>query len=104
MISILTKLPYNNDGQAASAQPIFRNFHFSNLDLRKGKPGSPIILVNGFSSAGHRTNHLTFENITLPPGAIVTVDQAEDVAFSKVTTADGVAPTFQVTRSERVTY
>jgi hypothetical protein len=103
-ISILSELPYNNDGAAAPEQPYFRNFRFINLDLSKAKPSTTVVLANGFPASRHRTTNVAFENIKLPLGAVVQVDQAKNVTFSHVTCADGRQPTFQVTQSEEVTY
>ena len=102
MISILTALPYNNDGEGAPTQPIYRNFRFLDLDLTKANPAKPIIIVNGFPAEGHQTQHVSFANLKLPAGATVTVDRADDVSFSKVTTAGGGEPTYQITRSQGI--
>ena len=103
-ITILTALPYNNDGEPAPDVPFFRRFTFRNLDLTKADAAKPLILVNGFEQAGHRTRDLVFENLRLPAGASVTVDLAEDVRFTNVTAPDGTKPSYQITRSERITY
>jgi exo-poly-alpha-galacturonosidase len=104
MISILTALPYNNDGEPAPEQPYFRKFRFVNLDLTQGKPESAVVIVNGFPAVGHRTKDATFENVRLPRDAIVEVDEAEDVTFAQVTTVDGAKPKYEITRSERVSH
>jgi polygalacturonase len=103
-ISILTALPYNNDGSPAPEQPYFRNFRFSHLDLSKAAPASAVILVNGFPAEGHRTKNVVFENIKLPSAAIVEVDQAEDVTFANVLNAEGEKPVFKISRSDRISY
>ncbi|WP_158277373.1 glycoside hydrolase family 28 protein [Opitutus sp. ER46] len=103
-ISILTALPYNNDGEAAPEAPYFRNFRFENLDLTKAPANTAVVLVNGFAQPGHRTKGVTFDRVRLPAGAVVQVKLAEDVRFTGVTTADGKPPTYQVTESERVVY
>jgi hypothetical protein len=104
MISILTALSYNNDGEPAPEPPYFRNIRFLNLDLSKANPSKPVIIVNGFDAQGHRTKNVSFENIVLPAGARVTVDQCEDVVFKHVATAAGEKPAYEVTRSERISY
>jgi polygalacturonase len=101
-ISILTVLGYNNDGEPAPEPPYFRNFRFENIDLTQADPKAAII-VNGFSAPGHRTRNVRFDQIKLPAGAVIKIDQAEEVGFSNVTTADGQKPVFEITRSERVT-
>jgi len=103
-ITIYTELPYNNDGEAAPVQPSFRNFRFSDIDLTKADPTKPVIVVNGFPAEGHRTKNLRFDRITLPVGARVTIDRAEDVVFTETRTTGGTAPAYEVTRSERVAY
>jgi polygalacturonase len=104
MISILTALPYNNDGAAAPTPPYFRNFRFFNLDLSAANPAKPVIIVNGFAADGHRTKNVSFENIKLPPGAIVKLDQTENVVFKQVSTTDNQKPAYQISRSEHVSY
>ncbi len=101
-ITVYTELNYNNDGAAAPAQPVFRNFRFVDIDLAKADPEKPVIVVNGFPAAGHRTRNVVFEDIRLPAGATVKLDRTEDVVFSRVATADGRLPDYQITRSERI--
>jgi polygalacturonase len=101
-ISILTKLGYNNDGEAAPAPPVFRNFRFRQLDLSKATDGKPAIIIQGYEEEGHRTKQLTFDDIRLPAQAVIEIDQAEDVTFTTLRTADGAKPTFKETRSVRV--
>ncbi len=101
-ISILTALDYNNDGTPAPEPPRFRNFRFRNLDLSSATAGAAVVLVNGFDGAGHRTRDVRFENVKLPAGASVKVDEAEDVTFANVRTVDGKPPVFEITRSEQV--
>ncbi len=103
-ITIYTELPYNNDGEGAPAQPFFRDFVFSDIDLSKADPKKPAIIVNGFPADGHRTKNVRMSDIRLPAGAAVKIDRAEDVAISGVRTVDGKAPTYEITRSERVAY
>jgi polygalacturonase len=102
-ISILTKLSYNNDGEAAPAPPVFRNFRFRRIDLSKATDGKPAIIIQGYAEEGHRTRQLTFDDLSLPAQAVIEVDQAEDVTFTNLRTADGAQPTFKETRSVRVT-
>lgn len=101
-ISILTKLGYNNDGEAAPEPPVFRNFRFRQLDLSKATDGKPAIIIQGYAEEGHRTRQLTFDDIRLPAQAVIEIDQAEDVTFTGLRTADGAKPTFKETRSVRV--
>lgn len=103
-ISILTSLNYNNDGQPAPEPPWFRNFRFVNIDLTTASGDGPIVIVNGFDAPGHRTTKVRFENVRLPAGASVKVDQAEDVTFTNVVAPDGSKPRYDVTRSERILY
>lgn len=102
-ISILTSLGYNNDGEAAPTPPVFRNFRFRNIDLSKAPVDKPVIIIQGYPEEAHRTKRLSFEDIRLPARAAIQVDQAEDVAFGALKTADGEKPTFKETRSVRVT-
>lgn len=101
-ITVYTELPYNNDGAAASSQPVFRDFRFTNIDLTKADPSKPVIVVNGFPAEGHRTKNVVFEDVRLPAGSRVKLDRVEDVSFTRVTTPDGGVPEFEITRSERV--
>ncbi len=102
-ITVYTELPYNNDGAAAPNQPVFRDFRFTNIDLTKADPSKPVIVVNGFPADGHRTKNVVFQDVRLPLGARVKLDRVEDVSFTRVTTPDGGAPEFEITRAERVT-
>jgi polygalacturonase len=102
MVRILTELPYNNDGEAAPQQPWFRRFRFQNIDLSQAPTTAPVMIINGYPAEGHRTSGVVFENVKLPAGAVIQIDQCEDVSFSGVSTADGKAPEFKVTRSENV--
>ena len=104
MITVLTALAYNNDGEPAPTEPYFRNFRFLNIDLTHANPAKPVIVVNGFAAEGHRTRNIAFENIKLPAGAVVTLDRTDDVEFANVTTAGGQKPTYEITNSERVSY
>ena len=104
MITVLTALAYNNDGTPAPAEPYFRNFRFLNLDLAHANPAKPVIIVNGFAAEGHRTKNIAFENLQLPAGAVVKLDQTEDVVFTNVTTPGGQKPAYEITNSERVSY
>jgi exo-poly-alpha-galacturonosidase len=103
-ITVYTELNYNNDGEGAPVQPFFRNFSFTDIDLTKADPKKPAIVVNGFPAEGHRTRNVRFENIQLPAGARVKIDRVEDLVLSNVKTAEGKAPAYEITRSERVTY
>ena len=103
-ITVYTELDYNNDGAAAPAQPLFRNFRFTDIDLTKADPSKPAIVLNGFPAGGHRTRNVRFENIRLPAGARVMVDRAEDVVFARTAGVGGDKPAYEITRSERVAY
>ncbi len=103
-ITVLTALNYNNDGAPAPGAPYFRRFRFVDLDLGKADPSKPVIIINGFAESGHRTSDVTFENLKLPNGSIVQVDQAENVRFSRVVTSDGQKPKYEISRSDRVSY
>lgn len=101
-ISILSDLDYNRDGEPAPTAPLFRGFRFRDLDLTQGDPAKPVILVNGFAAEGRRAQAIQFERVRLPAKASITLDQAQDVGFKDVTTADGSAPTYRESRSERI--
>jgi polygalacturonase len=101
-IRILTKLGYNNDGAAAPEAPYFRNFTFVNIDLRQAGVSSPVIVVDGYDDGPHRTRDLLFQNLQLPDGASVEVDQCENVKFIDVATVDGAKPAYHITHSQGV--
>jgi hypothetical protein len=103
-ITVFTKLPYNNDGQSAPTPPRFRRFRFENIDLRQADPQTPAIIVNGFEAEGHETRDVTFQNIRLPAAATVKLDRVADVSFTGITSADGTAPVYEITRSARVSH
>ncbi len=102
MITVYSSVNYNNDGEAADKQPYFRNLRFIDIDLSQANTHKPVIDINGFSDEGHQTRNVTFDAIKLPAGATIKVDQAEDVAFTHISTADGKAPDYQISRSTRV--
>lgn len=101
-IMIVTAVGYNNDGAPAPEQPTFRDFRFEHIDMTKGNPRQPLIVVQGFPAPGHRTTNVVFDDVRLPAGAVVTVDQAENVRFTHVATVAGGQPRYDVTRSSRV--
>ncbi|HZZ56624.1 MAG TPA: glycoside hydrolase family 28 protein [Opitutaceae bacterium] len=101
-IRVLTRLGYNNDGAAAPEPPVFRNFSFSNLDLRQADLAEPVIIVDGFDQDGHRTQNVRFENLQLPAGARIDIDESVGVAFINLRTTDGTKPRYQITRSQNI--
>ncbi len=102
MITVYSSVPYNNDGEAASKQPYFRNLRFIDIDLSQAKTDKPVIDINGFSANGHQTRKVTFDAIKLPAKATIKIDQAEEVSFTRITTADGERPDYQISRSGHV--
>ena len=103
-ITVYTKLSYNNDGQAAPSAPQFHNFRFENIDLTQADPTKPVIVLNGFQADGHETSNVSFKNLKLPAAAKVQIDRCADVTFSNITTADGSAPTYEITRSSNISH
>jgi len=101
-ITVYTQLPYNNDGQAAPAQPFFKNFRFENIDLTQADAAKPVIIVNGFPAEGRETRDVTFTGIKLPAGAKVQIDRCADVTFFNITTAGNSPPSYEITRSRNV--
>jgi exo-poly-alpha-galacturonosidase len=101
-IRILTQLGYNNDGAAAPEAPYFRRFTFLNLDLRQAGTTEPVIIVDGYDHGRHRTQDVRFENLRLPNGARIDVDQCARLKFSNVRTADGGQPDYRITNSEAI--
>ncbi len=104
MITVYSSVNYNNDGKPADQQPYFRNLRFTDIDLSQAKTDKPVIDINGFSAAGHQTRDVVFDAIKLPAGATIKVDQAEDVTFTHIGTADGKQPDYQISRSARVSH
>lgn len=95
-ITILTNVKYNDDGEAAANPPIFRNFHFSNIDLTKAGGDKTLIEVQGFSEKGHRTQNVSFDHINLPAKSKINLSQAENISFSNITTADKNPPSYKI--------
>jgi polygalacturonase len=100
-ITVYTELPYNNDGKPAPTLPSFRNLRFQDIDLTNAEAG-PVIIVNGYSDRAHRTRDVSFERIKFGAGAVVKIDQAENVVFKDISSTSGVEPKFEITRSENV--
>lgn len=73
-VNILSKVSYNNDGEASPDVPMFENFEFNNLKIlgmtgncntREFKPGTAIYL-SGFDKEGHKLKNVSLKNIYLP--------------------------------------
>jgi exo-poly-alpha-galacturonosidase len=103
-IQIITDVPYNNDGMPAPNAPYFRNFVFASLDMTLAETSKPVMIVEGFKESGHRTKSVLFEDIRLPDGATVRIDQCEDIRFQRVLTQNGAKPTYDTTNSDAVEY
>lgn len=95
MISILSDLPYNRDGEPAPTIPVFRGYRFRDIDLTKADPAKPVIIINGFAGEGHRIRDVRLEDIRLPAGASISLQNAEEITFSRVTGPDGQPPVFK---------
>jgi polygalacturonase len=103
-ISILTKLPYNNDGAAAPQQPLFRDFEFSAIDMTEATEKEGIITINGFSDSLHYTSGLSFSGIKLPEDVSVKIAHAKNIHFQDVKTLSGHAPQYLVSNSFEIHY
>ncbi|MVN92188.1 glycoside hydrolase family 28 protein [Mucilaginibacter aquatilis] len=103
-ITIFSALNYNNDGAAAPEPPMFENFKFANIDLTKATLKDPVININGFKDAMHKLKNVRFNNIMLPDGAKVVVNDAQNVRFVNVKTLNGNKPEYTLNNSTETTY
>ncbi|WP_262712624.1 glycosyl hydrolase family 28 protein [Arachidicoccus ginsenosidivorans] len=103
-ITIFSKLPYNNDGQAAPEIPTFSDYVFNNLDLSSSKQKGPAIDIHGFEDPNHKLRNVIFSDVLLPANATVSVNDAEDVIFTNVLTKDESKPTYTLKDSKNIRY
>lgn len=103
-ITIFSAVNYNNDGEPAPTLPTFENFVFRNIDLSAASTNEPVININGFKDPSHRLKNVVFENIVLPEGAKVEINDAQGVSFKGVKTAVGEKPLYAVNNSSNVVY
>lgn len=103
-ITIFSKLNYNNDGEAAPQPPIFENFVFKNIDLSQAAIKDAVININGFKDPAHRLRNVSFENILVPNGAKVVINDAEKVTFTEVKSGSGAKPEYVATNSTNIIY
>jgi len=103
-ITIFSKLNYNNDGEAAPEPPTFENFTFKNIDLSKADVKEPVININGFKDPAHKLKNVLFSNILLPANSKVLINDAEQVRFEQIKTANGQKPEYIVTGSTGIVY
>lgn len=103
-ITIFSKLNYNNDGDAAPEPPIFENFVFKNVDLTKANAKEPVININGFKDPAHRLKNVLFEDIFLPVGARVAINDATNIKFIRVERTDKTKPEYFQDNSNNIEY
>jgi len=103
-ITVFSKLPYNNDGEAAAEVPTFSDYVFKNLDLSSSKQSGPAIDIHGFEDKGHPLKNVLFEDILLPAGATVSVTNGDNIQFRNVQTVDGQKPSYAVKESQNIGY
>ncbi len=101
-ISILTDLPYNRDGEAAPIVPTFRRYRFRDIDLTKADASKPVIILTGFAGQENRLRDVRPEDIRLPVGTTVKIEDAEDVVFARVVSPDGKLPAFKEKNAGKV--
>jgi polygalacturonase len=103
-ITVFSAVNYNNDGEPAPEVPVFENFVFRNIDLSKASIKEPVININGFKEPGHRLRNVVFEDIALPDGAKVVINDAERVIFKNVKSADGTKPDYELVNSTGIRF
>jgi polygalacturonase len=101
-ITILSELPYNNDGDPAPVVPVFENFTFRNIDLSGADTTMPVMDINGFKDAAQHLKNLVFTGIVVPENARVVVNDADKVVFKEVSSADGKKAKYLVKHSTNV--
>ncbi len=100
-ITVYSSVGYNNDGEPAPVMPYYKNFVFSNIDMSKAEEDD-VIIVQGFSKKSHYTQHVVFENITLPENAEISLDHCRDFIFKNVRTVDNKEPVYHIAHSEQI--
>ncbi|MBL7738636.1 MAG: hypothetical protein JNK14_05415 [Chitinophagaceae bacterium] len=103
-ITIFSAVNYNNDGEAAPVLPTFENFVFKNIDLSQANVKEPVININGFKDPAHKLRNVVFENIILPGGGKVVINDGEKIKFTNVKTVSGVKPEYVVANSWSISY
>lgn len=103
-ITIFSAVNYNNDGEPAPVLPTFSDFMFKNIDMSNAPVREPVIDINGFKDPAHRLKNVSFENITLPVNAKVSVNDAVDVKFTNVKEVNGSKPDYVVVNSTGISY
>lgn len=103
-ITIFSAVNYNNDGAAAPEPPTFENFVFKNIDLKAASVKEPVININGFKDPAHKLKNVKFNNVTLPDGGKVIVNDAQNVRFANVKTVSGSKPEYAINNSTQTTY
>jgi exo-poly-alpha-galacturonosidase len=103
-ITVFSAVNYNNDGEPAPQIPVFEKFVFRNIDLTMASTKEPVININGFREPGHRLQDVTFQNIILPEGAKVVVNDAGRVTFANVRSVSGQKPQYDVQNSSGIDF
>lgn len=103
-ITVFSAVNYNNDGASAPEPPTFENYVFSNIDLSKANAKEPVININGFKDPAHKLKSVKFNDVTLPDGAKVLVNDVENVRFTDVKTLSGSKPQYVINNGTGVEY
>ena len=101
-ITVFSSVNYNNDGEAAPVPPVFENYEFRNIDMANASTKEPVININGFKQDGYKLRNVLFDNISLPDGAQVVINDAKHVQFSNIKTHSGKPPGYIIADSEDV--
>ena len=75
------------------------NFIFKNIDLSQADVKEPVININGFKDLAHKLKNVLFSNILLPSNSKVLINDAEQVKFEQIKTANGQKPEYIVNSS-----
>ncbi|RYE29684.1 MAG: glycoside hydrolase family 28 protein, partial [Sphingobacteriaceae bacterium] len=98
-ITIFSAVNYNNDGEAAPEIPRFENFVFKNIDLSQASLKEPTININGFKDPAHYLKNVTFNNIKMPEGSEIVINNAKQIKFTDVKTVTGSKPKYSIGNS-----
>ena len=101
-IRLFTHLNYNNDGEAASELPVFKNMEFINLNMTDAPSGQSLIEINGFEDFRHYTQHIFFKNILLPEETTVKINHCSNLTFDNVLMQNGQKPDYIIMESNKI--
>lgn len=89
MITVFTRVSYNNDGIPAPHPPKYSDFRFKRLDLSAADTTKPVIIIHSIKEKEYQTENLLFEDLVLPDGGLIEVEPSKNVVYKNVKTVSG---------------